>query len=433
MFPIAKAMILQGLVGAAGLVLATLGLGSASTGCATEVEAVAQAPSVRLGIDVLLSTDHIDLVRGKRVGLITNPSGVDHDLVPTVDRLMADERVELVQLFGPEHGIRGEVNAGDAVGDETDPVTGLPVESLYGSSRRPSAASLARIDVLLFDIQDVGSRTYTYVSTLGEAMIAAGEAGVPVVVLDRPNPLGGELFEGPIREERWKSFIGWAPVPVTHGMTVGELARFFQGEMGIACELAVVPMEGWNRRMQWEDTGLTWTQTSPHIPHALHAHLYVSTGMVGGITDNVNEGVGHTLPFETLAAEFLDPRAFAAAMNAEGLPGVRFVPIAYKPYYGRHAGLPLRGARLVLTDRRAFRPLRTALSALTVLERLHPGKVAYQEGRPFAIHWGNEEILEAIRAGRGAKEIEASWSDALAAFAAARSRYLIYGATRRVR
>ncbi|MCZ6596125.1 MAG: DUF1343 domain-containing protein, partial [Planctomycetota bacterium] len=314
-----------------------------------------------LGIDVLLS-ERIELVQEKRVGLITNPSGVDARGVPTVDRLMRDARVELVQLFGPEHGIRGEVDAGDRIGDEIDPITGLAVESLYGASRRPSAESLAKIDVLLFDIQDVGSRTYTYVSTLGEAMIAATEAGVPVIVLDRPNPLGGEVFEGPVRDEEWKSFIGWGPVPVTHGLTVAELARLFDGEMDLGCELSVVPMKGWKRSMQWEDTGLTWVQTSPHIPHALQAHLYVSTGMIGGVTDNVNEGVGYTLPFETIAAEFLDPNAFAEAMNAAHLPGVRFRPIAYIPYYGRHQGLALRGARLELVDRRAFRPLRTAIT-----------------------------------------------------------------------
>jgi uncharacterized protein YbbC (DUF1343 family) len=380
---------------------------------------------VRLGVEVLLD-ERIELVAGKRVGLITNPSGVDSELVPSADRLARDPRVNLVQLFGPEHGIRGEVAAGDVVGDETDPVTGLPVESLYGASKRPSAAAIDRIDVLLFDIQDVGSRTYTYVSTLGEAMLAAAEAKKHVVVLDRPNPLGGELVEGPIREERWKSFVSWGPIPVVHGMTVGELAAFFNAELGIGCALTVVPMQGWKRSMQWEDTGLAWTQTSPHVPHALQAHLYVATGMVGGVAKNVNEGVGYTLPFETLAAEFLDPRAFATAMNAERLPGVRFAPIAYTPFYGASAGKPLRGTRLVLTDRRAFRPLRTALTAMVVLERMHPGKVAYDAGRPFAIHWGNERVLADVRAKKGVAAIEAAWKDELAAFQRKRLRYVLY-------
>lgn len=385
----------------------------------------ATQPRVRLGIDVLLAS-RAELVAGKRVGLITNPSGVDQDLVPTADRLARDPRVNLVQLFGPEHGIRGAVKAGDQVESGRDPITGLPVESLYGASKRPSAEALARIDVLVFDIQDVGSRTYTYASTMAEAMIAAAEAKKPMIVLDRPNPLGGELVEGPIREERWKSFISWGPIPVVHGMTVGELARFYNAELKLGCNLTVVPMEGWRRAMQWEDTGLVWTQTSPHIPHVLQAHLYVATGMIGGVSKNVNEGVGSTLPFEALAADFMDGREFATAVNREKLPGVRFVPISYAPSYGRFEQQALEGVRLVLVDRQAFRPLRTALTAMTVLERLYPGKVQYEAGRPFAIHWGNERVLAEVRAGKSAAEIEAGWAEELAAFKARRNAYLLY-------
>jgi uncharacterized protein YbbC (DUF1343 family) len=264
------------------------------------------------------------------------------------------------------------------------------------------------------------------VSTLGEAMLAAAEAKKPVIVLDRPNPLGGELVEGPIREEQWKSFISWGPIPVVHGLTVGELAKLFNAELEIGCDLTVVPMEGWKRAMAWEDTGLVWTQTSPHIPHALQAHLYVATGMIGGVAKNVNEGVGYTLPFETLAADFVDPRAFASALNAAGLPGVRFVAIAYKPFYGKYKDKPLRGARLVLTDPRAFRPLRTALTAMTVLERLHPGVVDYDAGRPFAIHWGNERVLADVRAKKSVAQIEAAWADELAEFKRRRLGYVLY-------
>jgi uncharacterized protein YbbC (DUF1343 family) len=385
----------------------------------------AQAPRVRLGIDVLLAS-RAELVAGKRLGLITNPSGVDANLVPTADRLARDPRVKLVQLFAPEHGIRGAVKAGDDVPDGVDPVTGLPVESLYGSTKRPSPAALKKIDVLLFDIQDIGSRTYTYASTMAEALIAAAEAKKPMIVLDRPNPLGGELVEGPIREEQWKSFISWGPIPIVHGMTVGELARFYNAELKLGCDLTVVPMEGWRRSMQWEDTGLVWTQTSPHIPHVLQAHLYVATGMIGGVSKNVNEGVGSTLPFEALAADFMDGRAFATAINKEKLPGVRFVPISYAPSYGRFEKQALEGVQLVLVDRQAFRPLHTALTAMTVLERLYPGKVEYETGRTFAIHWGNERVLEQVRAKQSAAEIEAGWADELAAFQARRKPYLLY-------
>ena len=403
-------------------------------GCSPPADGASKTPpspepppevAIRLGVDVLLD-ERIDLVAGRRVGLITNPSGVDHDLVATADRLSEDPRVDLVQLFGPEHGIRGEADAGAKVGDETDPVTGLPVESLYGAARRPSPEALARIDVLLFDIQDVGSRTYTYVSTLGEAMIAAAEADLPVVVLDRPNPLGGERVEGPIRDQVWKSFISWGPVPVVHGMTAGELARLFNAELDLGCDLEVVPVRGWSRAMQWEDTGLTWVQTSPHIPHMLQAHLYVSTGMIGGVTENVNEGVGSTLPFETLAAPFIDGRVFARELNALGLPGVRFHPIAYTPFYGRHEGVPVRGVRLVLTDRRGFRPLHTALTLMSVLERLYPGQTEYKAGRPFAIHWGNEWVLDRIQRGESAAEIEAAWHTELEDFRARRREFLLY-------
>ncbi len=391
--------------------------------------AALQAPRVELGVDVLLGSPEapeLALVRGKRVGLVTNPSGVDRALVPTVDRLAADERVDLVQLFGPEHGIRGDAYAGDDVGDERDPVTGLPVESLYGARKAPSAEALERVDVLLFDIQDIGSRTYTYISTLGETMLAAAAAKKPLVVLDRPNPLGGELVEGPLREERWKSFIGWGPLPLVHGLTIGEIARLYAGELGIDCELHVVRMRGWRRDMIWEDTGLTWVQTSPHIPHALHAHLYVVTGMIGGVTTNVNEGVGYTLPFETWAAQFVEPRRLAATLQAAPLAGVRFTPIAYSPFYGRHEGLALRGVRIHLDDPRALRPVRTALAGMVALERLWPGEVEYQAGRPFAIHWGSETVLEKLRAGAGVAEIEATWAAELAAFRERRERYLLY-------
>lgn len=383
------------------------------------------SPRVTLGVDALLSGDAAPLA-GKRVGLITNPSGVDADLVPTVDRLARDGRFELVRLFGPEHGIRGDVYAGDTVKDAVDSKTGLPVESLYGKTKRPSPAGLAELDVLVLDIQDIGSRTYTFISTLGEALYAAKEAKKPLVVLDRPNPLGGERFEGPIVRDEWKSFIGWAPIPVTHGMTIGEIAKYFNAELGIGADLTVVPMKGWQREMTWADTGLTWTQTSPHIPHVAAATCYVATGMIGGVTENVNEGVGYTLPFETCAAEFIDADRFAAAMTQAKLPGVSFVATHYQPFYGRHAKLPLRGVRLVIRDPRAFRPVETSLTLMTTLETLWPGKVKYKEGREFNIHWGTPEVLAKIRSKQSAASILAAYEKEVAEFAKRRAKYLLY-------
>ena len=383
---------------------------------------------VELGIDVLLApgSAQIAALTGKRIGLITNPSGVDGRLMPTADRLARDPRVKLVQLYGPEHGIRGEVPAGDPVEDARDPVTGLPVQSLYGRTRRPTPESLTGVDALLFDIQDIGSRTYTYISTLGEAMRACAEHRKPLWVLDRPNPLGGLLTEGPVMPEQWRNFIGWGPMPITHGMTVGEVARFFNATLGIGCDLQVVPMRGWRREMTWADTGLTWTQTSPHIPGVRQAHLYVATGMVAMSTTNLSDGVGTTLPFEIVAAEFIDPPQLSAALNASGLPGVRFQALAVKPFYGGFKDKALRGVRLHLDDPRAFQPLRTALTVLAILERLHPGKIAWAEEKIIGRHWGETTLPARISRGDTVPDIQAAWRGDLDVFLAARRAALLY-------
>lgn len=410
--------LVRSLASAAALAAAVLAVPAAS----------AADPRVGLGIDVLLApgSPHLALVAGKRIGLITNPSGVDSHLVPTADRLARDPRTALVQLYGPEHGIRGEVAAGEKVEDARDPVTGLPVQSLYGSTRRPTPESLARIDVLLFDIQDIGSRTYTYISTLGEAMQACAASGKPLVVLDRPEPLGGRLSEGPVMPERWRSFIGWGPMPVTHGMTVGEVARFFKGSLGIGCDLHVVPMRGWRRGMSWADTGLAWTQTSPHIPGVLQAQLYVATGMVAMSTTNLSDGVGTTLPFEVVAADFLDGPRLAAELDAQGLPGVRFQALAVKPFYGAFKDRPLRGVRLHLTDAHAFEPLRTAVTILAVIERLHPGRIAWADEATLGRHWGETTLPARLGAGERVEDIMAGWRAGMQDFLAARQAALLY-------
>lgn len=383
---------------------------------------------VELGIDVLLApgSTYAAQLEGKRLGLITNPSGVDGRLVPTADRLARDPRLRLVQLYGPEHGIRGDVPAGDPVGDARDPVTGLPVQSLYGSTRRPTPESLARIDALLFDIQDIGSRTYTYISTLGEAMRACAESRRPLWVLDRPNPIGGRLAEGPVMPEQWRNFIGWGPMPVTHGMTVGEVARFFNASLQIGCELHVVPMRGWRRDMTWGDTGLTWTQTSPHIPGVVQAQLYVATGMVAMSTTDLSDGVGSTLPFEVVAAEFLDAPRLAAELGSLRLPGVRFQALALKPFYGAFKDRPLRGVRLHLTDPHAFEPLRTAVTILATIERLHPGRISWAEDRIIGRHWGETTLPARLRAGEDIEDIMAGWRTDMRGFLAAREAALIY-------
>ena len=392
------------------------------------VQQATKPARVQLGVDVLLEKDSpwAQRLAGKRLGLITNPSGVDGELVPTADRLAADERLELVQLYGPEHGIRGDVAAGDSVGDERDAVSGLPVQSLYGSRKAPTADSLATLDALVFDIQDIGSRTYTYVSTLGEVMKACAAAKKPLVVLDRPNPIGGLHFEGAMVEERFKSFIGWGPLPVTHGMTVGEVARYYNAELQLGCELEVVPMRGWTRAMTWEDTGLVWTTTSPHVPSFAAALLYVTTGMVDSASKNLSNGVGTTMPFELIAADWMDGHTLARELDRHGLPGVRFQPMACKPFYGGHKDKHLRGVRLVVDEPGDFLPLRTALAILVTLRQLYPDKLEFADETSVGKHWGSTRLLEQLRAGATVAEIEAEWGPSLASFAAARAKALLY-------
>jgi len=392
------------------------------------LQSAVAAPVVKLGVDVLLESDsaYLSLVEGKRVGLITNQSGVDSALVPTVDRLARDSRVSLVRLFGPEHGIRGEVPAGEKVADDRDPQTGVRVVSLYGKDRKPSKAALEGVDILMFDIQDVGSRTYTYISTLGEAMRACAETQTPLVVLDRPNPLSGTHFEGPMIEDRFRSFIGWGPMPVTHGMTLGEAARFFNDQLKIGCTLHVVPMRGWERSMIWDDTGLSWTITSPHIPSVTQAYLYATTGMVSATFQGVSDGVGSTMPFEVIGAEFIDASNLERTLQVLNLPGVRFQAIYYKPFYGSFKDKPLRGVRLRLTDPRAYRPIRTSIAILTTLQAMYPEKLVFKDERPVGIHWGNTELRRQLEAGLGSDAIIDSWRSGNIEFEAARQRALIY-------
>jgi len=392
------------------------------------VALTAAVPQITLGIDRLLEpgSEFAPLVEGKRIGLITNPSGVDGALVPTVDRLARDPRLQLVRLFGPEHGIRGEIPAGERVADARDPQTGLPVVSLYGSTKRPTRESLRDLDVMLFDIQDVGSRTYTYLSTLGEALHACAEHRVPLVVLDRPNPLGGLRFEGTLVEAPFRTFIGWGPVPVTHGMTFGEAARYFNSRLAIGCTLHVVPMRGWRRSMSWADTGLLWSITSPHVPSATQALLYTTTGMITSTVRDLNNGVGSTMPFETVAAPFIDAARLERALTARQLPGVRVQAIHYKPFYGRYANVPVQGVRLRVIDAQQFRPLFTAVAIVQTLRELHPKQIKFVDDRTLGTHWGSTDLRRQLEQGLSAEAIADSWAVDHSAFAADRQLALIY-------
>jgi uncharacterized protein YbbC (DUF1343 family) len=311
-----------------------------------------QETAVKTGIEVL-AENNFELLKGKRVGLITNATGVNSSLVSTIDLIDQAEGVELAALYGPEHGVRGEYAAGDKVKTYVDERTGVTVFSLYGETRKPNAEMLEGIDVLVYDIQDIGVRSYTYISTMGLAMEAAAEHDIEFVVLDRPNPLGGHKIEGNIVEDGYVSFVSQFPVPYIYGLTPGEIAKMINNEGWLAggekVELEVVSMEGWNRSLTFDKTQLPWVPTSPHIPHEYSAYFYVATGVMGEL-GVFSEGVGYTLPFQVFAAEWIDEAKLATEMNNLGLPGVIFRPTVFKPFYGRHQGKELHGVQIHFTD-----------------------------------------------------------------------------------
>ncbi len=301
-----------------------------------------QSVQVITGIEVLKESN-FKILEGKRVGLITNPTGVDSKLKSTIDILYEAKNVHLVALFGPEHGVRGDYAAGDIVETYTDPQTNLPVFSLYGKTRKPTAEMLKGVDVLVYDIQDVGCRSYTYISTMGLAMEAAAENNIEFVVLDRPNPLGGLKVEGNLVEDGYLSFVSQFKIPYVYGLTCGELAKLLRDEK--QCKLTVIPMRNWKREMLFKDTGLEWVLTSPHVPHEYSPQYYVSTGIMGEL-GIVSEGVGYTLPFQVFAADWINANVLAEKMNSLYLEGVIFRPINIKPYYGGDVNKELHGVQI---------------------------------------------------------------------------------------
>ena len=330
------------------------------------------AQKVKTGIEVLKANNFKQL-EGKRVGLVTNPTGVDNFLKSDVDILHEAANVKLVALFGPEHGVRGNVHAGDHVGNAADPTTGVPVYSLYGKSRIPSKEMLQGIDVLVYDIQDIGCRSFTYISTLGNIMKAAAENGIKVMVLDRPNPLGGEKVEGNLAEDDCLSFVSAFKIPYVYGLTPGEVALLLNGEnmLGAKCDLEVVKMTGWKRKMTYDQTGLQWVLPSPHIPHASSAPYYSVSGIVGEL-DSISIGVGYTMPFQMFGAPWIDAPVLAQRLNALNLPGVMFRPIYYKPFYAFGKGQDLQGVQVYLTDYRKATLTNIQFYVLQELYSLYP-------------------------------------------------------------
>lgn len=308
----------------------------------------AQDVKVLTGIESLKESN-FKILEGKKVGLITNPTGVDSKLKSTIDILYEAKNIKLVALFGPEHGVRGDYAAGDKVETYTDPKTKLPVFSLYGRTRKPTVEMLKGIDVLVYDIQDIGCRSYTYISTMGLAMEAAADNNIEFVVLDRPNPLGGFKVEGNLVEDGYFSFVSQFKIPYVYGLTCGELAKMLNEERmlknGKQCKLTVVPMKNWKREMKFQDTGLEWVLTSPHVPHEYSPEYYVSTGIMGEL-GIISEGVGYTLPFQVFAAEWINGDVLAQRMNSLNLDGVIFRPLTIKPYYGGDVNKELHGVQI---------------------------------------------------------------------------------------
>ncbi|MDP1836362.1 MAG: DUF1343 domain-containing protein [Chlamydiales bacterium] len=329
--------------------------------------------SLEVGADVLLSGQHDALLKGKRIGLITNHTAINSQRRHTIDLLKAHAKKKgftIVALFAPEHGIKGDSHASEDIKNETDP-DGVPIYSLHGATRRPTKEMLQDIDLLLYDIQDIGSRSYTFVSTLFYAMEEAAKSNIPVVVLDRPNPINGLTVDGCMMEEKWRSIVGYINVPYCHGMTVGELASYFNDEYKTNCKLHIIPMRGWKRSMTFEDTDLTWIPTSPNIPEASTPWFYPATGILGEL-QIVSIGIGYTLPFKVVGAPWINAEEFADKLNAQKSPGVTFIPFHFKPFSGKFAQQPCQGVLLTVSDPKAYKPVQTQYLLIGMLKSLYP-------------------------------------------------------------
>lgn len=390
----------------------------------------ASAQKVKTGIEVL-KKQNFKILEGLRVGLVTNPTGVDNDLRSDVDILHAAKNVKLVALFGPEHGVRGNVHAGDAVANDSDPVTGLPVYSLYGKYRTPSDEMLKNIDVLVYDIQDIGCRSFTYISTLANIMKAAARNHIKVVVLDRPNPLGGKKVEGCVTEDDCISFVSQFKVPYVYGLTPGELARLLndEGLLGEKCDLEVVKMKGWKRSMTYGDTGLKWVLSSPHIPEASSSPFYTVSGIVGEL-DSINIGVGYTIPFQTFAAPWIKATELADRMNALRLPGYTFRPIYYSPFYSKYKGRQLQGVQVHFTNYRKARLCDVQFYILQELYKLYPNhdilKQAGQRAGMFDKVCGSKKIRELFLRRHRWKDVKAYWDKDADKFKKLSRQYYLY-------
>ncbi len=391
----------------------------------------AQKIKIKTGIEVLKETG-FKVLQGKRVGLITNPTGVDNRLKSTIDILHEAQDVHLVALYGPEHGVRGDVYAGDKVDTFTDPNTGVPVYSLYGSTRKPTPEMLEGVDALVYDIQDIGCRSYTYISTMYLGMQAAVENDIEFIVLDRPNPLGGLKVEGCLVEEGFFSFVSQLKVPYVYGLTCGELAMLINSEfMGDRpCKLTVVKMKKWRRKMTFDDTGLPWVPASPHIPFAHSAYFYPVSGILGEL-GYMSIGVGYTLPFEIFAAEWIDAEQFAKALNVKQLPGIVFRPIHLKPYYSVGQGKNLHGVQVYLRDFDKARLSDVQFHVMEVAAQLYPDKKVFDHADEnrfgmFDKVCGTDFIRKEFSKNHRFADIQSYWTKDEESFGKLAKKYYLY-------
>lgn len=380
------------------------------------------------GIDVLPS-ERPDLLMEARVGIVAGPASVTSGLTNVIDALHNLPGVRITALFGPEHGVRGDAQAGVKVGDETDPVLGVPVYSLYGEHRRPTAAMLQDVDVLVVDLFDVGCRYWTYLYTMAYVLEAAAEHGKKVVVLDRPNPVGGDVTEGNVLDPDYASFVGLYPIAMRTGLTFGEAARLFNAEFGIGADLEVIEAKGWRRGMWHDETGLPFVPPSPNTPTVDTLALYPGTCLFEGT--NLSEGRGTTKPFELIGAPWIDARRWAAALNERQLPGVAFRPAYFVPTFSKHQGEHCRGVQVHITDRAQLRPVAVALHMLHTVKQLHPEfawRPPYREGGRYFIDLlaGGDELRLAVDRGEHPDDMLARWDKERSRYDETRARYLLY-------
>lgn len=407
------------------LLCALLGIMSLST--------TAKAPKVLTGID-MLERQNFKPLQGKRIGLITNPTGVNRYLKSTIDILHDAPNVQLVALYGPEHGVRGDIYAGAKVQDQKDEKTGLPIFSLYGKTRKATKEMLRGIDALVYDIQDIGSRSFTFISTMGLAMEAAAENGIEFIVLDRPNPLGGLHVEGNVVEDDCVSFVSQFRIPYIYGLTCGELAKMLNGERmlanGVQCKLTVIKMKGWKRKMTFADTGLPWIASSPHIPQALTAWYYPTTGIVGEL-GYLSIGVGYTLPFQLFAASWIDAEELANAMNAQQMPGVTFRPIHLRPFYSTGKGEQLQGIQIHITNYKTVQLTPIQFVLMQEIARLYPEHSVMEHANQqrfsmFDKVCGSKQIRQRFMFRNQWSDIETYWNKDVKPFKIQSKKYYLY-------